>query len=83
MPGVALVGAIKPDVALESAEKASLGLSGGDGVSNVGVSVLAAVELVMEAVLDLICGIVEDVIGLLILEAVALVVLDLEVVAFF
>jgi len=76
------VGAVEPDVALESAEKASLGLSVGYGY-DVGALVLAAVELVAEVVLDLIHSIVEDVVGLLVLEAAALVVLDLEVVAFF
>ena len=83
MPGAALVGAIEPDVALESAEKASLGLSGGDSASNVGASVLAAAELVIEAVLNLICSIMKDVVGLLVLEAAALIVLDLKVVVFF
>ena len=77
------MGAVKPDMAFESTEKASLGLSSGDVVYDVGASVLAAVELVAEAVLDLICGIAEDVIGLLVLEVAALVVLDLKVVAFF
>jgi len=77
------VGAVEPDVALESVEKASLGLSSGDVVYDVGASVLVAVEPVAEVVLDLIRGIVEDVVGLLVLEAAALVVLDLEVVAFF
>src|SRR5882757_3624884 len=70
-------------MALESTEKASLGLSSGDVVYNVGASVLAAAELVAEAVLDLVCGITEDVVSLLVLEAAALIVLDLEVVAFF
>ena len=79
MSRVALVGAVEPNVALESAEKAFLGLSSGD----VGASVPAAAELVAEAVLDLICSGAEEVVGLLVLEATALVVLDLEVVAFF
>src|SRR5882757_8842633 len=70
-------------MALESTEKASLGLSSGDVVYDMGASVLAAAELVTEVVLNLIRGITEDVIGLLVLEAVALIVLDLEVVAFF
>jgi len=77
------VGAVEPDVALESAEEASLGLPSGDGVCDMGASVLAAVELVTEAVLNLIHSIVEDVIGLLVLKVAALVVLDLELVAFF
>jgi len=51
-------------VALASAEKASLGLSSGDVVCDVGASVPAAVELVAEAVLDLIRGGAEEVIGL-------------------
>jgi len=55
----ALVGAVEPNVALESADKAFLGLSGGD----VGVSVPAAAELVAEAVLDLIHCSAEEVIG--------------------
>src|SRR6267154_3148799 len=83
VPGVALAGAIDPDVALEFAEKASLGLSSGDGAGDVGVSVLAAEELVAEAVLNFVCGIAKDVIGLLVLEVAVLIVLDLEVVAFF
>ena len=83
VPGVALAGAIDPDVALEFAEKASLGLSSGDGAGDVGVSVLVAEELVAEAVLDFVHGIAENVIGLLVLEVAVLVVLDLEVVAFF
>ena len=70
-------------MALESTEKASLGLSSGDVVHDVGASVLAAVELVAEAVLNLICSGAEEVVGLLVLEATALVVLDLKVVAFF
>src|SRR5882757_4575850 len=70
-------------MALESTEKASLGLSSGDVVYDMGASVLAAAELVTEVVLNLIRGITEDVIGLLVLVAVALVVLNLEVVAFF
>ena len=83
MPGVALVGAVEPDVALESTEKASLGLSSGDVVYDVGASVLVVAELVAEVVFNLVCSIAEDVIGLLVLEAVALVVFDLKVVAFF
>ena len=70
-------------MAFESAEKAFLGLSSRDVVHNVGASVLVAVELVAEAVLNLICGGTEEVVGLLVLEATALVVLDLELVAFF
>ena len=70
-------------MALESAEKAFLGLSGGDVVHDVGALVPAAVELVAEAVLDLICGSTEEVVSLLVLEAAVLIVLDLEVVAFF
>ena len=50
---------------------------------DVGASVPAAAELVAEVVLDLIRGSAEEVVGLLVLEATALVVLDLEVVAFF
>ena len=79
----ALARAVDPDVALESAEKASLGLSSGDVVYDVGASVLASAELVAEAVLDLIRSGAEEFVGLLVLEAMALVVLDLEVVAFF
>ena len=48
-----------------------------------GASVPAAAELVAEAVLDFIRGGAEELIGLLVLEAAALLVLDLKVVAFF
>jgi len=81
--GAALVGAVEPDVALESAKKAFLGLSGGDVVHDVRVLVPATVELVVEAVLDLVCSSAEEVVSLLVLEAAALIVLDLKVVAFF
>ena len=70
-------------MALASAEKASLGLSSGDVVCDVGASVPAAAELVAEAILDLIRGGAEELVGLLVLEAAALLVLDLKVVAFF
>ena len=70
-------------MALASAEKASLGLSSGDVVCDVGASVPAAAELVAEAVLDFIRGGAEELVCLLVLEATALVVLDLKVVAFF
>ena len=48
-----------------------------------GVLVLATKELVTDTVLNLVHGIAEDVIGLLVLEAAVLIVLDFEVVAFF
>jgi len=76
-------GAIEPNVALESTEKASLGLSSRDGAGDVGALVLVGVELVAEAVLNLVRSIAEDVISLLVLEVAALIVLDLKMVAFF
>ena len=48
-----------------------------------GASVLMMEELVMEAVLNVVRSFVEDVVGLLVLEAVVLIVLDFKMVAFF
>jgi len=76
-----LVGAVEPDVPCVHRESISWAFQR-DVVYDVGASVLRR-GAVVEAVLDLIRGGAEEVVGLLVLEATVLVVLGLEVVAFF
>jgi len=83
VPGAMLEGAVDPNMASMSTDEPLLRLRSGDGAGNVGALVLMVEELVTEVVLNFVHGIVEDVVGLLVLEAVALIVLGLKVVAFF